>query len=664
MVSGLILALAAAGDALAADSTAARGGIDAAPADWTGYGRTPGSQHYSPLDGINQGNIGKLGLAWFHDLDAGNSVSAPVEAAGTLYTATGYSIVTALDAVTGRERWRYDPGAIPAAGHKLRQGWGIRGLAYESGRVFVGTQDGRLIAIDARSGKVDWTAMTVRTDDQRFITGPPRVFNGKVLIGHSGGDNGATRGYVTCYDAATGAQLWRFYTVPGDPSAGVRDEAETMAAATWSGDSWKNGGGAVVWHAMTYDPEFDRFYIGTGNAQPWNRQGDGDNLFSASIVALDAKTGRYVWHYQVNPGEEWDYDASMDLQLATLTIDGRQRQVLMQAPKNGFFYVLDRSNGKLISAEKFAKVTWATRIDLATGRPVEVPGVRFHGGKPFEMWPGTTGAHNWLPMAFSPRTGLVYIPTSDKPTIFDDTASDFSPNLPGGNTSFLQAWDPVRGKAVWRVDTPGMWGGGVIATGGDLVFQGQIDHRFIAYSAQDGKPLWSFDTRSPTLAPPITFAVKDVQYVTVLTGYGVSAGVFGNAVQAFDLDYRSMARRVLTFALDGKASLPPAPRAPLMRAPVDPEFVPDQARWTQGMITFAMNCSNCHGMQAIAGGAAPDLRASAVIGTREGFNAIVREGALLGRGMPRFEDLSPEQAEDIRFYLRARAQDLPKPVHR
>jgi quinohemoprotein ethanol dehydrogenase len=222
----------------------------------------------------------------------------------------------------------------------------------------------------------------------------------------------------------------------------------------------------------------------------------------------------------------------------------------------------------------------------------------------------------------------------------------------------------VRGKAVWRVDTPGMWGGGVIATGGDLVFQGQIDHRFIAYSAQDGKPLWSFDTRSPTLAPPITFAVKDVQYVTVLTGYGVSAGVFGNAVQAFDLDYRSMARRVLTFALDGKASLPPAPRAPLMRAPVDPEFVPDQARWTQGMITFAMNCSNCHGMQAIAGGAAPDLRASAVIGTREGFNAIVREGALLGRGMPRFEDLSPEQAEDIRFYLRARAQDLPKPVHR
>jgi quinohemoprotein ethanol dehydrogenase len=658
LAAGLALALAGVGSRGA--EQAANGGLDVAATDWTGFGRTPGSQHYSPLDDINQGNVGKLGLAWFHDLDAGNSVSAPVAAGGVLYTATGYSVVTALDAVTGDELWRYDPAVAQVAGHKLRQGWGIRGLAYENARLFVGTQDGRLIAVDAKTGKPVWSVMTIGKDDQRFISGPPRAFNGKVLIGHGGGDIGATRGYVTCYEAATGKQLWRFYTVPGDPAASGQSAAEKMAASTWSGDSWKSGGGAVVWHAMSYDPEFDRFYIGTGNAQPWNRQGSGDNLFSASIVALDAETGKYVWHYQVNPGEQWDYDASMDMQLATLTIDGQPRKVLMQAPKNGFFYVVDRSNGKLISAEPFAKVTWASKIDRVTGRPVEVPGARFHGGKPFEMWPGTTGAHNWLPMAFSPKTGLVYIPTSDKPTIFDDKASDYSPNLPGANKSFLQAWDPVRGKAAWRVDTAGMWGGGVIATGGNLVFQGQIDHRFVAYSATDGAPLWSFDTHAPTLAPPITFKLKGVQYVTVLTGYGVSAGVFGNAVEAYNLDYRSMPRRVLTFAIDGKTLLPSAPEAPRMSAPLDPDYKPDQARWTKGMINFAINCSNCHGMQAIAGGAAPDLRGSAVPRTRAGFDSIVREGALLSRGMPRFEELTADQVEDIRFYLRARAQDLPK----
>jgi quinohemoprotein ethanol dehydrogenase len=330
----------------------------------------------------------------------------------------------------------------------------------------------------------------------------------------------------------------------------------------------------------------------------------------------------------------------------------------MQAPKNGFFYVLDRTNGKLISAEPFAKVTWASRIDLVTGRPVEVAGARYHGGKPFETWPGPTGAHNWLPMAYSPKTNLVYIPTSNRPVIFDDKASDFSPNLAGANKSFLQAWDPVRAKSVWRVDTEGMWGGGVIATGGNLVFQGEINHRFNAYSASDGKRLWSFDAGAPVIAPPITFEVKGVQYVTVLSGYGVSAGVFGNAVQKYDLDYPTMKRRVLTFAIGGSASLPAAPATRPMTAAADSGFKDDTVRRMNGHLAFSINCANCHGVDAIAGGAAPDLRFSAIIINPTAFTSIVREGALLQRGMPRFEDLSAHQAEDIRFYLRGRAQDL------
>ncbi len=553
-------------------------GINADPANWPGFGRTPGSEHYSPLSDLNTRNAAKLGLVWSYDLQPGNSVSAPIAVDGVVYLATGYSVVTALDAVTGRELWRYDPQTIKLAGKKLRLAWGSRGLAYENGKIFVGTQDGRLIALFAKTGALAWSVLTTEPGDLRFITGPPRVFNGKVLIGHGGGDFGATRGYVTCYDAATGKQLWRFYTVPGNPADGFEQPAEAMAAKTWSSGSWRNGGGAAVWHAITYDPEFNRFYIATGNAQPEDRKvrGPGDNLFSASIVALDADTGRYVLHYQLNPGEEWDYDADMDMQITTLTIDGKPRKVLMQAPKNGFFYVLDRTNGKLISAKPFAKVTWASAIDEATGRPVEVPGLR--GKAPFALWPSSTGAHNWLPMAFSPKTGLVYIPVSERAMIISAKGTDLEPDLPGTNTSHLVAWNPVSQKPVWRVETPGFWPGGAIATGGDLVFEGQIDHKFNAYDAMSGRRLWSFDARAPVVAPPITFQVNGVQYVTVLTGLSGAGGIFNKSNQRFAIDYRTMPRRVLTFALNGPATLPPAPPFPAHVVAADPGFVPDKAR--------------------------------------------------------------------------------------
>ncbi len=644
------------------EDSSALSSMTADSANWPSFGRTAGGENYSPLADINRETISKLGLAWSYDLQPGNSVSAPIAVDGVIYTATGYSVVTALDAVTGRELWRYDPRAARAAGQKVRRAWGSRGLAYDNGRIFVGTQDGRLIALDAKTGKPDWTVQTTQPGDDRFITGAPRPFAGKVIIGHGGADAGTTRGYVTCYDAQTGKQLWRFYTVPGDPSKGFENEAMEMAAKTWAGQWWKFGGGGTVWNAIAYDAELDTVLIGVGNGSPWDRKvrslDRGDNLFLASIVALDGKTGAYKWHYQVNPGESWDYTATMDIELADLTIEGKVRKVLMQAPKNGFFYVIDRTNGKLISAKPFVKTTWASSIDMKTGRPIENPDARYRNGKSFEMWPGPTGGHNWLPMAFSPRTNLVYLPASDRPVIQSDTAPDISPQRPGANRSRLIAWDPVAQKPVWKVETPGIWGGGAIATGGDLVFQGQIDRKFNAYDARTGKRLWSFDARAPVIAPPITYSVKGVQYVTVMTGYGGSVGIFIQSTPGFDVDYRTMPRRVLTFALDRKATLPPAPlmdRSP----PDDPTFVPNKAQEAQGMMAFTMNCMLCHGMGAIAGGAAPDLRWSPIPGSKEVFHGIVRGGDLVDQGMPRFDMVSDKTVEDIRFYLRSLSHRLP-----
>lgn len=646
--------------------------------DWPGFGGMAGEQRYSALDELNDSNVARLGLAWSFDLPPGNSVSAPVAANGILYTATGYSVVRAIDGVTGRLLWTYDPHAPERSGIKLRQGWGSRGLAYDRGRIFIGTHDGRLIALDAKTGKPIWSVLTTQPGDVRFITGAPRVFGDRVIIGHAGADGGPTRGYVTAYDVATGRQLWRFFTVPGDPAKGFESDAMARAAKSWSGDWWKRGGGGTVWNAITYDPELDRIYLGTGNGYPWNQKirdpKGGDNLYLCSIVALDAATGRYVWHYQVNPGETWDYNASMDMVLATLDIGGKPRRVLMQAPKNGFFYVLDRDNGQLLSADPIAKVSWAKRIDLKTGRPVEAANARFQNG-PFELWPGTQGAHNWLPMAFSPETRLVYIPQSDRPNIMQDlpdlaawrpskvnqinggVTGDFEPKLPGAGRSALIAWDPVQQRVIWRVPTPGVWAGGVMATAGHLLFQGQIDGRFNAYDARDGKRLWSYAAGGPVLAPPISWRADGRQYVTVLTGSGVSGAVYGRSQQAFNLRYDTP-RRILTFALDATAKLPPTqPPAPLAPPP-DPKFQADAALATAGRAMFDGNCSGCHGFTAIAAGHAPDLRASPLPLDAAAFDKVVRGGLLVPAGMPRFEEFSDEQLAALRHYIRTRAADL------
>lgn len=653
---------------------------DADGRDWAAYSRRFDEQRHSPLQQINAQSVRRLGLAWSLDIETpGNVATAPLEVDGVLYFGVGLSVIHAVDARTGKLLWRYDPEVAQVAGTTLRQAWGIRGIAFWNGRVYSGTQDGRLIAVDARTGKLAWSVMTVAKGDLRYITGAPRVFNGKVVIGHGGADYGPVRGYVTAYDARDGRQLWRFHTVPGNPADGFENEAMAMAAKTWTGEWWKFGGGGTVWNAMTYDPEFNRIYLGTGNGSPWNQKlrspGGGDNLFLASIVALDADTGKYAWHYQVNPGETWDYNAAMDMVLTTLTVDGEPRKVLMHAPKNGFFYVIDRTNGRLLSAEKIAKVTWADHIDLATGRPVENPGVRYESGETL-IWPGGLGAHNWPPMAYNPGTGLVYIPVHEMPGYYNDKGIDRTSytNGPGtptatgvhnitvdapenAGTSALLAWDPLRQKEAWRVPTPGFWNGGVLTTAGGLVFQGHAGGRFVAYDAKTGKELWSCDMGVGTIAPPITYSVGGKQYVSILAGWTGSPMLLGSLSAQHGWVGQGHPRRMLTFALDGHAKLPPSP--PPMR-PValdDPTFVVDDAKAGRGRALFGVQCAICHGVGAVAGGYAPDLRASGTALSDVALATVVRDGALQARGMPQFPELSDADLESIRHYLRSRARE-------
>lgn len=652
--------------------------VDSGPGhDWPGPGRTYGEQHYSPLAEITAPTVPQLGLAWSLDLPVGNSVTQPIAVAGKLYFVLGTGILHAVDAATGKQLWRYDARVWEHETDKMRTAWGTRGVSWWNGTLFFGTMDGRLIAVDAATGREKWAVQTTERGDGRYITGAPRVFGGKVLIGHGGADTAPVRGYVTAFDTATGKQLWRFYTVPGNPANGFESDAMKMAAETWHGEWWKHGGGGTAWNAMSYDPETRTVFIGTGNGAPWNHkvrsEGKGDNLFLSSIVALDAQSGAYKWHYQTNPGESWDYNAAMDIQLADLTIDGKQRKVLLTAPKNGFFYVIDRTNGKLISAQPFAKVTWASGIDMKTGRPIDVPNNRFEKG-PFLMAPGPIGAHSWLPMAFSPASGLAYVPAIEMEMILSDAFAKPGewrrPPFRGANgavgvemdeksgkgTSSLVAIDPVTQKQVWRVPTPTSVSGGVLATAGGLVFQGTMDNRFSAYDDRTGRRVWSFDAKAPVMAPPIAYTVGGRQYISVLTGSGGSLALVGDAFKHRPIGYREQARRVLTFRIGGKAALPP--ETPFVFEPIaDAGYVSQPEAEQRGYATYAQTCIMCHGRDASGlGGVAPDLRASAVIASAEAFNAIVNDGALKEQGMPPFHDLSPAMIEEVRQYVRHRAQ--------
>ena len=653
-------------------------------ADWPVHGGTWAEQRYSPLAQVNTANAAKLKLAAWLEFDTSRGQEAtPIVVDGVMYVSTAWSKVYALDAVTGRKLWYHDPEVPGRKGFDGCCDVGNRGVAVTGGRVFVGAFDGRLQALDAKTGKLIWSVQTTDTAKPYTITGAPRVFDNKVVIGNGGAEFGV-RGYVTAYDQATGKKLWRFYTVPGDPSKGPDGEVSDpilakAALPTWFGKWYVYGGGGTVWDSIVYDPEMHSLYIGVGNGSPWNRQvrsdGKGDNLFLSSIVALDPDTGAYKWHYQETPGESWDFTATQQIMLATLKIDGQDRKVLMHAPKNGFFYVLDRSDGKLLSAKNFVPMNWATGVDMATGRPIENPDARYQHGM-FLMHPSALGGHSWHAMAYSPQTGLVYIPAQSfsmpyandpkfeyKPgneNMGTDQAMMQPPDDPdelkkavATNGARLLAWNPVAQKPAWSVERDGVQNGGVLATAGGLVFQGTGSGHFEARRADTGKLLWSFPTQSGVIAAPISYQVKGVQYVAVLAGYG---GAYGIGVAADEAKVRPNGR-VLIFKLGGGAKLPPVRGSLAPPTIVAESFT--KAQVDSGRFVFTDQCGRCHGHGAQSAGVLPDLRRSAALSDPALWRSIVLDGALESAGMRGLKQwVSPEQAESVRAYVSLKAKIL------
>jgi quinohemoprotein ethanol dehydrogenase len=541
--------------------------VRAAPQEWLNHGRDYAETRFSPLARIDAGNVGRLGLAWSWDINGspGQLESTPIVADGVMYATGTWSTVFALDARTGEVKWKWDPaivrGGRAAGGPSACCGPVNRGVALYQGKVYVGLLDGRLVALDAETGDLVWVRQTTTFGGEASITGAPRIVKGRVIIGNGGAEYHGVRGYVTAYDAETGDQVWRFYTVPGDPSKGFENVAMEMAAETWAGDWWIAGGGGTAWDSFAYDPEADLLYVGVGNGSPWSREhrsaGVGDNLFLASILAIDPDNGELVWHYQTTPGDDWDYTATQSIVLADLVIEGRERKVLMQAPKNGFFYVIDRVTGELISAEAFAHVTWASGIDMATGRPIETPHARYDETGAW-ISPGPRGAHNWEPMSWNPDVGLMYIPGQNNQSFYRrnpdyvPTPGQFSTGTGGTRprevdpppapqpAGFLLAWDPVAQSERWRIPYEASRNGGTLTTAGNLVFSGHTDGRIFAHHAATGEKLWEAQL-APGPATPITYELDGRQYLTVLAGRGGGTGPGG---------------RVYTFVLDGSAPIP------------------------------------------------------------------------------------------------------------
>jgi quinohemoprotein ethanol dehydrogenase len=663
----------------------------AEPQNWMAHGGPYPEWYYSPLDHVNVDNVQRLAPAWSFDFDTIRGQEAtPIVVDGVLYTTTAWNKTYALDAKSGRQLWFYDPKVPGELGYKACCDVINRGPAVYRGKVFISTVDGRLIALDARTGKLVWSVNTVGRQKMYSISGAPRVMRGKVIIGNSGGEFGV-RGYVSAYDVRTGKLAWRFYTVPDAPAKGpdgaASDEAlKRIASPGWSGNWYKYGGGGAPWNSIVCDPELNRVYVGTSNPYPWNQKyrsdGKGDNLFTDSIIALDADTGRYVWHYQETPGDSWDYDATEDMVLAEITVAGRTRKVLMQAPKNGFFYVLDRKNGKLISADPFvAGITWATGVDAVTGRPNVDPNARYANG-PFEARPSAEGAHNWYPSAYSPKTRLVYIPAAENSLVYAGVdhfeniegidnlgiqmgpppqskggapaSAASTPKGPPASQFYLLAWDPVARKAAWHVPVRG---GGVLATGGGLVFQGR--HRngtageLDAYRADSGQKLWSYQTPNAILTGAISYSVDGEQYIAVVAG----AGGGPDLVASTGAVLAQQPGRVYAFKLDGKATLAPdPPPAPAANPPSQTGSNEDVNR---GQISYGKYCARCHGFGINSSNIVPDLRRSAALTDQDLWKNIVIGGVLKNAGMigwSRF--LSPQDAEAIRSFVASEARRL------
>jgi quinohemoprotein ethanol dehydrogenase len=650
--------------------------IESEPENWLLHGRTYDEQRFSPLTQINTDTVDDLGLAWYFETGTLRGIEAtPIVVDGRMYVSGPWSVVFALDAKTGEKLWYFDPEVDKSHGFHACCDVVNRGVAVWGDRVFVGTIDGRLIAIDASDGQKVWDVPTIDPGTKYTITGAPRVFDGKVLIGNGGAEFGV-RGYVTAYDAADGSELWRFYTVPGNPADGFESDAMADAAKTWTGEWWKQGGGGTAYDAMVYDAELHQLYIGVGNGSPWNsymRSPDGgDNLYLSSIVALNPDTGAYLWHYQQTPGERWDYTATQHIMLADLTIGGEQRPVLMQAPKNGFFYVLDRRDGKLISADPFVRVNWASHIDLESGRPVFTETANYRDKSQFTL-PGPTGAHNWHSMAYHPEHQLVYIPALDQGFEFRanndflyeggavvgvDLAGERLPSLfniaAQRSTHFgsIVAWDPVARQPRWRIEHEKPWSMSLLATAGNLIFQGSHDGWLKAWTADSGNAVWQAKTQIAAMAAPVSYSVDGEQYIAVAAGWG---GAMGNSGGVFG-ERTGSKGRVLAFKLGAKTALPPAIAAPVLPAP--PTLTATDAELDEGARLYGAYCARCHGLGARSGGGVPDLRYMDKR-THEIFPAIVFGGIYSDRGMVGFSKyLSLEQTELIHQYIVSEAAAL------
>ena len=675
-------AAAADGDTPAANVTAKRlARAQSEPGQWMTYGGTYSEQRFSTLRQINSSNISDLGLKWFADYETNQDQhGSPLYIDGVIYVSTSRNVVYAYDAKSGKELWKYN---AMIHGERLRYNVGLvnRGIAAWNGKIFMGTLDARLVAIDAKTGKEVWSTDTVpeslglgEMTKHYSITMAARAAKGKIFIGASGGEFGV-RGFIAAFDAETGREVWRFWTVPGDPAKGFENNALTKASKTWSGEWWKgSGGGGTVWDGALYDPVTDLLYFGTGNASPWNERTReptlDDNLYSASIVAVNPDTGEYVWHYQETPGDAWDYDAVSPMMTADLNIGGHKRHVIMQPSKNGFLYVLEAKTGKLLSADAFTEVNWATGVDLKTGRPNVVPEARYEK-EPWDLAPGVQGGHSWHPNAFSPDTGLMYIPAWDAYfTIAGPPAG--SPPPPGGGFSLginmgarvdpsklkpyarsgvsgrLEAWDPISRKVVWQTEpfTNGRPTSGVLATAGNLVFMGNGGGKTLsAYEAKTGTKLWSFDAKTAVFAAPISFQLDGVEYIAASVGGAGQGGYFAPTHA-----------RMLVFALGAKAVLPePQPYSP---PPLNPPPSTASAEViAHGGAVYTQFCSVCHGANGLqARSSFPNLTVTPLLWTQEGFDQVVLMGGRADKGMGNFgKDLTSDDAAAVRAYLISRA---------
>lgn len=645
--------------------------------DWPTYGLDYSETRFSKLDQVGRENVARLGLQWTYDLESSRGVEAtPLVVDGTMYVTASWSVVHAVDARTGRRLWTFDPQVPRSYGSRGCCDVVNRGVALYRGKVFVGSFDGRLIALDASTGRPVWEKDTITDRGRAYtVTGAPRVYKGNVLIGNGGAEYGV-RGYVTAYDADTGEQKWRWYTVPGDPSKPFENEAMERAADTWdpAGKYWEAGGGGTVWDSMAFDPALNLIYIGTGNGSPWSRElrspGGGDNLYLASIVALDADTGKYVWHYQQTPGDNWDYTSTQPIILADLEMAGEVRKVILHAPKNGFFFVIDRTDGAFISADHFVDVNWATGYD-SDGRPMEIAAAR--GDVPYDSIPGPYGAHNWHSMSYSPETGLVYLPAQNVPlNLADDKDWKLDASLPGrphaglgwnlgmlagtpsaNNTPFgrLIAWDPVARKEAWRVEQVSPWNGGTLTTSGNLVFQGTADGRFVGYDAVTGDPLWESPVGTGIVAAPMSYEIDGVQYISIAVGWG---GVYGLSQRATD---RQGPGAVYTYALNGNMTLPEPARYQLNSLVAGVEY--DSTHVQEGLMLYVSNCIFCHGVPGVDRGGNIRNLGYVSADVLKNLDAYVFDGPFVEQGMPDFSGkLSGDEVEKIKAFIQGTADSI------